>query len=131
MPTSKEELLMYSAVLLLPISSNLVRDAYGVQYPVYYTSRALQGTESKYLCLEKLGYALITSVRRLRPYFQAHTIVVFTDQPLQRILSRLETSSRLIKWVFELEEFKVLYRPRTMIKGHVLEDFLVEFTYAK
>ena len=36
---------------------------------------------------------------------------------------------RLMKWAFELEEFEVLYRPRTTIKGQALADFLIEFTY--
>ena len=34
-----------------------------------------------------------------------------------------------MKWALELEEFGVIYRPRTAIKGQVLADFLVEFTY--
>ena len=34
-------------------------------------------------------------------------------------------------WPLELEEFKVVYRPWTAIKGHALVDFLVEFTYTK
>ena len=28
-----------------------------------------------------------------------------------------------------MEEFEVLYRPRKAIKGQVLADFLVDFTY--
>ena len=32
-----------------------------------------------------------------------------------------------MKWAFELEEFEVLYRPRTTIKGQALVDFVVEF----
>ena len=34
-----------------------------------------------------------------------------------------------MKWALELEEFEVVYRPRIVIKGQVLADFLVEFTY--
>ena len=34
-----------------------------------------------------------------------------------------------MKWAFEQEEFEVLYRTRTAIKGQVLADFLVELTY--
>ena len=55
--------------------------------------------------------------------------MVLTDQPLRRILGRPETSGRLMKWALELEEFEVIYRPRTVIKGQALADFLVEFTY--
>ena len=34
-----------------------------------------------------------------------------------------------MKWALELEEFEVLYRPRTAIKGQALVDFIAEFTY--
>ena len=34
-----------------------------------------------------------------------------------------------MKWALELEEFEVIYRPRTAIKGQALADFLVKFTY--
>ena len=34
-----------------------------------------------------------------------------------------------MKREFELEEFEVLSRPRTVIKGQALADFVVEFTY--
>ena len=45
------------------------------------------------------------------------------------ILSRPQTSGRLVKWALELEEFEVVYRPRIAIKDQALADFLVEFTY--
>ena len=34
-----------------------------------------------------------------------------------------------MKWALELEEFEVLYKSRTAIKGQALADFLAEFTY--
>ena len=34
-----------------------------------------------------------------------------------------------MKWAFELEEFELVYRPRTAIKYQALVDFLAEFTY--
>jgi hypothetical protein len=50
----------------------------GVQKPVYFTSKALQGAEERYPRIDKLALALVVSTRRLRPYFQAHTIRVLT-----------------------------------------------------
>ena len=48
---------------------------------------------------------------------------------MYRILCRPETFGRLIKWALEFEEFEVFYRPRTIIIGQGLADFLIEFTY--
>ena len=37
--------------------------------------------------------------------------------------------SRLALWAIELSEFDIQYRPRTAIKGHIVADFIAEFTY--
>ena len=78
--------------------------------------------------MEKLVLALVTIARRLRPYFQAHTIEISTEHPMKQILHTPETSGRLVKWATELSEFDIRYKPRTTIKGKVLADFIMEFT---
>ena len=81
--------------------------------------------------MEKLILALVTTTRKLRPYFQAHTIEVLTEYPMKQILHRLETSRRLIKWAIELSKFDIRYKPRTAVKGQALADFIMEFTLAQ
>ena len=78
--------------------------------------------------MEKLVLALVTTARRLRPYFNAHTIEIPTEHPIKKILHKPETSRRMVKWVIELSEFDIRYKPRTAIKGQVLADFIMEFT---
>ncbi|XP_077215785.1 uncharacterized protein LOC143850414 [Tasmannia lanceolata] len=68
------------------------------------------------------------AARKLRPYFQAHTIKVLTGQPLRQILHRPDTSGRLVKWAMELSEFDINYLPRPAIKAQVLADFVAECT---
>ena len=78
--------------------------------------------------MEKLALALMTAARKLKPYFQAHVIVVLTDQPLRKAMSSPEAAGRMALWAIELSEFDVQYRPRTSIKGQVVADFIAEFT---
>ena len=78
--------------------------------------------------MEKLILALVTIARRLRTYFQDHTIEIPTEHPMKQILHELETSGRLIKWAIKLSEFDIRYKPRTAVKGQVLVDFIMEFT---
>ena len=78
--------------------------------------------------MEKLILALVTTSRKLRPYFQAHTMEVPIEYPMKQILHKQETSERLIKWAIELSEFDIRYKPRTIIKGQILADFIMEFT---
>ncbi|XP_058185742.1 uncharacterized protein LOC131302967 [Rhododendron vialii] len=74
---------------------------------------------------------MVVAARRIRPYFQAHSIKVLIDQPLRRVLHCPETSGRLIQWSIELGKFDIEYKPRIAIKAQVLADFLVEYTYPK
>uniref|UniRef100_A0A2N9GGQ7 Reverse transcriptase/retrotransposon-derived protein RNase H-like domain-containing protein n=1 Tax=Fagus sylvatica TaxID=28930 RepID=A0A2N9GGQ7_FAGSY len=123
-----EELYLYLVVSPTTVSSALVREENRWQLPIYYTSRALRGAEERYSPMEKLSFALITASRKLRPYFQAHTIVVLTNHPLRKAMSKPDAARRLIQWSIELSEFDVNYRPRTAIKAQTLADFMVEFT---
>ena len=42
--------------------------------------------------MEKLTFALVTVARKLKPYFQAHTVVVLIDKPLRRAMSSPEAA---------------------------------------
>ena len=127
-PTEGELLTLYLAVSDFSTSAVLVRDKERVQHPVYYYGRALRGAEERYPRMEKLILALVTAAWKLRPYFQAHTIEVPTKYPMKQVLHKPETSGRLMKWAIELSEFDIRYKPKTMIKGQVLADFVMEFT---
>ena len=69
------------------------------------------------------------AARKLKPYFQAHAVIVLMDQPLRQILQGPECSGRLTKWVIELSEYDINYEPRKAIKGQALADFIVEYTH--
>ena len=127
-PIERELLTLYLAVSDFSTSAVLVRDRERVQHQVYYCSRALRGAEERYPKMEKLILALVTAARKLRPYFQAHTIEVPTEYPMKQVLHKPEVSGRLMKWAIELSEFDIRYKPKTAIKGQILADFVMEFT---
>ena len=78
-----EELFLYLAISPVVVSTALIREEEKVQKPVYYTSQVLRGAEERYPPMEKLAFALVTVAHKLKPYFQAHTVVVLTDRPLR------------------------------------------------
>ena len=121
-----DQLLLYLAISKCATSSVLIREEEGKQYPVYYTSKALADAETRYPLMEKWALALITAARKLRPYFQAHQIMVMTDQPLRQVLQKPDASGRLVKWSIELSEFDLSYKPRGAIKAQALADFMVD-----
>ena len=126
-----EELYLYIAISQAAVSAALVREEGGSQRPVYFISRAFRGAEERYPRMEKLAFALVTAVRKLKPYFQAHTIIVLTDQPLKRAMSSPEAAGRMALWEIELSEFDVQYRPQTAVKGQIVADFIVEYTQSE
>ena len=79
--------------------------------------------------MEKLAFALVTTARKLKPYFQAYTVNVMTDKPLRRAMSNPEAAGQLTLWAIELSEFDIKCHPRTAIKGQIVANFIAEFTH--
>ena len=98
---------------------------------MYYTSKAFQGIEERYLPMDKLAFTLVTVARKLKPYFQAYTVIVLTDKPLRRAMSSPEAAGRMALWAIKLNEFNIKYLPRTTIKGQVIADFITKFTLSE
>nr|GFB00827.1 reverse transcriptase domain-containing protein [Tanacetum cinerariifolium] len=118
-PKPQEELIMYLSTTYGAISAVLTT-------PIYFISRALQGPELNYSPMKKLVLSLIFAAKRLQRYFQAHPIVVITDQPIKQVMSRLDMAGRLQKWSIMPGEHNITYRPMTSVKGQILADFLIE-----
>ena len=123
-----EELFLYLAISLAVVSTALIKEEEKVQKPVYYASRVLRRAKERYLPMEKLAFVLVTAAHKLKPYFQAHTVVVLTDRPLRRAMSNPDAVGRLALWAIELSKFDIQYCPRTAIKGQIVANFIVEFT---
>ena len=81
-PGPGEDLFMYLLVSEHAVNAMLLKDQ-GVQQLVYYISKTLVDVETRYLPLKKLVLALVHATRKLPQYFQAHTVFVLTEYPLQ------------------------------------------------
>nr|XP_011457439.1 PREDICTED: uncharacterized protein LOC105349449 [Fragaria vesca subsp. vesca] len=124
-------LYLYLAASNTAVSSALIRKDDTIELLVYYAGKGYTLAESKYPDLEKVALALIVTARKLRHYFQAHSITLYTNCPLRQVLQRLEASGMLAKWAIELGEFDIHYMPRVAIKGQAAADFISELTPMK
>ncbi|GKV41996.1 hypothetical protein SLEP1_g49458 [Rubroshorea leprosula] len=70
-----EILYLYLCISDEAISSVLVREEEKQHKQVYYTSSVLHGAKIRYSIAEKAALAVVTSARKLRPYFQSHPII--------------------------------------------------------
>ena len=76
----------------------------------YIISRTLHAGETRYQMIEKVALALVLTARRMRPYFQNHSIIIRTDYPIFKILSKPDLSGRMIGCSVELSEFDIGYQ---------------------
>ncbi|XP_055961912.1 uncharacterized protein LOC130015570 [Mercurialis annua] len=113
-PEPGEILYLYLSVNDETAAAVLVKEEKGLQTPVYYLSRVLKGPE--------------VAAEKLRRYFEAHIIVVRTNQPLRKALQRPEMSGRLVSWSVQLGGYDIRYEPRPALKAQVLADFIAETT---
>ena len=127
-PSPTESLFLYLAMSEWAVSAVLIRIKDTVQLLVYYTSKTMTEAETCYLPLEKVGLALVTAAKKLPQYFQAHTIYVVMQYPVQSMFQMADFTDRISKWGAKIGALDVKYLPKTAIKGQVLADFIAKFT---
>nr|KYP72349.1 Retrovirus-related Pol polyprotein from transposon 17.6 [Cajanus cajan] len=93
---------------------------------MYFVSRLLQDSETRYQLIEKVALGLVHTSRRLRHYFQSHRVVVHTDCPVAKVLRKPELAGRMMAWSIELSQFDITFKPRGPIKAQCLADFINE-----
>ena len=122
-----ERLYMYLTLYDWVVSAILFRcPSHKEQRFVYYISRVMTDAKTKYSRLEQTALALQSIAQKLCSYFQAHLVVVLTNQPLRSILHKLDLSGRMLQWAIKLNEYGIEYQPRLSMKGQVMADFVVE-----
>jgi hypothetical protein len=82
------------------------------QFSLYFVSEVLTGSKKFYSEMEKICYTVIMSSRKLRHYFEAHTIKVVTNQPLNDIFGNRDSSGRISKWAMVLSEYVIDFEKR-------------------
>lgn len=58
-------------------------------------------------------------------------VIIFTNQPLKKVLHNPDTSGQLVAWAIELNQFTLKYDPRMTIKVQALVDLIIECSFFK
>jgi len=106
---SDQPTIIYMSFSEEAVSVILVQEIEKEERPVYFVSRTLHTVVMWYQMIEKVVFALVQTARRMRPYFQNHAIMVRTDYPMFKILSKPDLTGRMIGWLVELSEFDIHY----------------------
>ncbi|XP_056691635.1 uncharacterized protein [Spinacia oleracea] len=124
-----DKLQLYVSASPQTVAAVLIIEKDKVQQPIYFVNHVLNPAETRYPLIEKLAYAVLIAARKLRPYFDAHTIEILTNFPLEKALQKMDTAGRLLRWAIELSEYDLEFHPRNAIKAQALADFVVEASY--
>ena len=88
-----DTLYLYLAVSKALMSATLFKeDENRKQRPVFFIRKFLSKVETWYTYLEQAALALRVTAKKLRPYFQAHPIVVLTNLPLRSTIQKPDLS---------------------------------------
>jgi len=123
-----QPIIQYLSILDEAVSAVLVQEVEKEEGLVYFFSQTLHATKTRYQMIKKVTFALVLTARRMIPYFQNHTIMVRTDYPIFKILSKPVLTGHMIGWSMELSKFDIHYEPRGAIKSQCLADFSIELT---
>ena len=107
-PEACETLFVYLAVSDVSVSAALFNEYENKKQRLeFFVSKSLVYMETQYSHLEQAALALWIATKKVRSYFQAHTIVVLTNLPLRSTIHKPELSRRMTRWVIELSEFGI------------------------
>jgi hypothetical protein len=113
-PTAKEPMLLYIAATNRVVSTVIVVErpeagrAQPVQRPVYYLNEVLSASKQNYPHYQKMCYGVYFAAKKLKQYFQEHSITVVCTAPLDEIIGNRDASGRVAKWAIELAPHTIL-----------------------
>jgi hypothetical protein len=94
---------------------------------IFYLSRRMLDTETRYHEMEKLCLCLFFTCTKLRHILLfAEIIVNCKSDIIKYMLSAPVLKGRLGKWIFALSEFDIRYQPAKAVKREALADLIVE-----
>jgi hypothetical protein len=94
---------------------------------VFYLSRRMLDTETRYHEMEKLCLCLVFACTKLRHILLfVKIIVICKSDMMKHMLSAPMLKGRHRKWMFALSEFDIRYQPGKAVKGQALVDLIAE-----
>ena len=100
-PIRKKPLLLYLATNQYAIGALIAQeDGDSIEQPIYYISRALKDTKTRYPRAEWACLAIVYALQRLRHYFLAYKVWLMTkSHTIKALLRQSILSNRISQWL--------------------------------
>jgi ribonuclease HI len=109
------------------IASVVVQVYDGREKVMFYLSRRMLDTETRYHEIEKLCLCLFFTCTKLRHILlSTEIIIICKSDVIKHMLTAPVLKGRLGKWMFTLSEFDIRYQPVKVVKGQELADLIAE-----
>jgi hypothetical protein len=118
---------IYLSVGNTSIASAVVQVYDSEEKVVFFLSRRILDTKTRYHEMEKLCLYLFFTCKKLRHILLfAEIIVICKSDIIKHMLPAPVLKGRLGKWMFTLSEFDIRYQPAKAVKGQALADLITE-----
>jgi hypothetical protein len=126
-PQRDKSFYIYLSVRDTSIASVVVQVYDNKEKFVFYLSRRMLDTETRYHKMEKLCLCLFFTCTKSRHILLfVETIIICKSDIIKHMLSAHVLKGRLGKWMFALSEFDIQYQPAKAVKGQALADMIAE-----
>jgi hypothetical protein len=126
-PQRDKPFYMYLSVGDTSIASVVVQVYDSKENVVFYLSRRMLDTETRYHKMEKLCLCLFFTCTKLRHILLfAEIIVICKSDIIKHMLSAPVLKGQLGKWMFALSEFDIRYQPAKAVKGQALAGLIAK-----
>jgi len=117
---------LYVAASERTIGSMLAQeDENGVERAIYYLSRVLNDTKTRYHSSEKLCLCLYFSCTKLKHYIKPFDVYVYSHfDIIKHMLSKPILHSRVGKWALALTKYSLTYQSLKSVRGQIVADFI-------
>ena len=131
-PDYSKDFLLYIVASATTIALGLVQEnPIGQEHVIYYASKNLMDSETKYSHVEKLALATVISVQNFHQYILLHTTTVLADQnPMYYILTRQVVMGKYSHWIVILQAFDLEFSKATSKKSLVFVELMCDLPYA-
>ena len=119
------------AASLFSIGIVLVQtDEHNQEHVIYYTSKSLLDSETRYSHVEKLALATVIALQRFRNYILLRTTTAYVDSsPMYYVLTWKVLGGKYSHWIVILQEFELEFTKRTSKKSLIFAELICDLPY--